>query len=129
MKKILLSMAPVCHEKVETPEGIHNPVKAEDILKQVIKCSKLGVSMVHLHVRDDQGKQTSDLSYFSKTIDFIRSESDIIIQGSTVGVAELSLEERCVWLNAPGVEMASLNMGSTNLGDGVYINTLPDIRF
>jgi uncharacterized protein (DUF849 family) len=25
--------------------------------------------------------------------------------------------------------MASLNMGSANVGEGVYVNTLPDIRF
>ena len=44
-------------------------------------------------------------------------------------MAELSLEDRCVSLNDPRVEVASLNMGSANLGDGVYINTLPDIEF
>lgn len=52
-----------------------------------------------------------------------------MIQGSTGGVADLSLEERCVSLNDKRVESASLNMGSTNFSDGVYINTIPDIRF
>jgi 3-keto-5-aminohexanoate cleavage enzyme len=85
--------------------------------------------MVHLHVRDSQGNQTEDLGAFSKTLDLIRKESDIIIQGSTGGVTGLSREERCVSLDDPRVEVASLNMGSANIGEGVYVNTLSDIRF
>ena len=129
MKKILLSVAPVSHTGVEIPDGVNNPVTPEQVASEVIACARMGFAMVHLHVRDDKGEQTADLSWFSRTLDLIRGESDIIIQGSTGGVAELSLEERCVSLDDPRVQVASLNMGSANLNDGVYINTLPDIRF
>jgi len=129
MKKILIAVAPVSHTGVDIPEGINNPLTPEDVAHEVLESSRKGASMVHLHVRDNEGQQTADLSWFSKTINLIRKESDIIIQGSTGGVAELSLEERCVSLNEPQVEVASLNMGSANLGEGAYINTLPDIRF
>ncbi len=80
-------------------------------------------------MRDDKGNQTEDLTQFSRTLDLIRESSDIIIQGSTGGLSELSLEERCVALNDPRVEVASLNMGSVNFGEDVYINRLPDIRY
>ena len=129
MRKVLLSVAPVCHETVSVPKGVKVPYRPEEVAKEVIECANRGTGMVHLHVRNEKGEQTADLSHFSKTIDLIRKESDIIIQGSTGGVAELSLEERCVSLNDPRVEVASLNMGSANLGEGVYINTLPDIRY
>jgi 3-keto-5-aminohexanoate cleavage enzyme len=85
--------------------------------------------MVHLHVRDREGKQTEKLHEFSKTLDLIRENSDIVIQGSTGGLSTLTLEERCVALNDPRVEVASLNMGSVNFGEDVYINRLPDIRY
>lgn len=85
--------------------------------------------MVHLHVRDAAGVQTADTTEFSKTLDMILKRSDIIIQGSTGGVSQLSLEERCTALNDSRVEVASLNMGSANFEEGVYINTLPDIRY
>jgi 3-keto-5-aminohexanoate cleavage enzyme len=129
MRKILLSVAPVCHETVTVPQGVVVPYTPEEVAREVIACAAMGTGMVHLHVRNEKGEQTADLGHFEKTLDLIRKESDIIIQGSTGGVAELSLEERCVSLNEPRVEVASLNMGSSNLGEGVYINTLPDIRY
>jgi 3-keto-5-aminohexanoate cleavage enzyme len=85
--------------------------------------------MVHLHVRDNQGEQTEDLTAFSATLDLIRKSSNIIIQGSTGGLTSLTLEQRCVALNDPRTEVASLNMGSINFGEDVYINKLPDIRY
>jgi 3-keto-5-aminohexanoate cleavage enzyme len=129
MKKILISVAPVAHVGTPIPVGMNNPLTPEDVANDTLQCFNKGASMVHLHVRNEKGEQTSDLTYFSRTLDLIRQQSDMIIQGSTGGVAELSLEERCVSLNDPRVEMGSLNMGSTNFGEGVYINTLPDIRY
>lgn len=129
MRKVLLTVAPVCHETTEVPKGVKVPYTPEEIAFEAIECARMGAGMVHLHVRDEKGMQTADLSHFRRTIDLIREKSDIVIQGSTGGVADLSLEERCVSLLDPRVEVASLNMGSTNLWEGVYINTLPDIRY
>ena len=106
-----------------------NPVTPDEVAREVIDCTRAGASFVHLHVRDDKGNQTEDLSQFSRTLDLIRNASDIIIQGSTGGLSELSLEARCVALNDPRVEVASLNMGSVNFSEDVYINRLPDIRY
>lgn len=125
-RKIIVAVAPV-GRSVEPP--VFNPLTPEDIAKQVVECAKAGASMVHLHVRDREGKQTEKLHDFSKTLDLIRDGSDIIIQGSTGGLTTLTLEERCVSLNDPRVEVASLNMGSVNFGEDVYINRLPDIRY
>lgn len=125
-KKVVLGLAPV-GVNIEHPSI--NPLSPEEVAREVVECAKAGASMVHLHVRDASGNQTEDLTGFSKTLDLIRSDSDIIIQGSTGGLSTLSLEERCVSLNDPNVEVASLNMGSANFGDQVYINTLPDIRY
>ena len=125
-RKIIVSVAPV---GTNISEPSVNPVTPEDVAQEVIACARAGASMVHLHVRDREGNQTEDLAEFSRTLDLIREGSDIIIQGSTGGLSSLSLEERCVSLNDPRVEVASLNMGSVNFGEDVYINTLPDMRF
>lgn len=125
-KKIIVAVAPVGTD-IKPPSV--NPLTPKQVADAVIECTKAGASMVHLHVRDSRGNQTEDISDFSATLDLIRQSSDIIIQGSTGGLTRLSLEERCVALNDPRVEVASLNMGSVNFADQVYINTLPDIRY
>jgi 3-keto-5-aminohexanoate cleavage enzyme len=125
-RKIIVAVAPVGRD-IEPPSI--NPLAPEEVAREVIDCARAGASFVHLHVRDDKGSQTEDLTWFSRTLDLIRESSDIIIQGSTGGLSSLSLEERCVALNDPRVEVASLNMGSVNFGEDVYINRLPDIRY
>lgn len=125
-RKIIVAVAPVGKD-IEPPSI--NPLTPEDVAREVIDCTRVGASFVHLHVRDDKGKQTEDLTQFSRTLDLIRDASDIIIQGSTGGLSELSLEARCAALNDPRVEVASLNMGSVNFSEEVYINRLPDIRY
>jgi 3-keto-5-aminohexanoate cleavage enzyme len=129
VKKIMVAVAPVAHVGHPLPAGCKNPLTPQEIARDVIECWREGASMVHLHVRDTTGQQVSSLEIFTQTIDLIRQESDIVIQGSTGGVTTLSLEERCVSVEEPRTQVASLNMGSTNLGEGVYINTVPDIRF
>jgi 3-keto-5-aminohexanoate cleavage enzyme len=125
-KKIIVAVAPVGREVA--PPSI-NPLTPEDVAQEVIECARVGASMVHLHVRNRQGEQTEDITDFSKTLDLIRGSSDIIIQGSTGGLTTLTLEERCVSVTDPRVEVASLNMGSVNFGEDVYINRVPDIRY
>lgn len=129
VRKIILTVAPVCHIGKAIPSECKNPLSPEDIAEDVINCANAGASMVHLHVRDTSGEQTFELNTFSDTIDRISAKTDLIIQGSTGGLSTLSLEERSVCLNVPQVEVASLNMGSVNFGESVYINTLPDIRY
>jgi 3-keto-5-aminohexanoate cleavage enzyme len=128
-RKIIIAVAPVKNPGNIVPEQCVNPITPEQIAEQTIACAEAGAGMVHLHVRDNNGEQTGELKHFAETLDLIRAESDIVIQGSTGGLSSLTLEERCVTLNDARVQMASLNMGSTNFDDDVYINTLPDIRY
>lgn len=125
-RKIIVAVAPVSHHIDPEAPG---PVTPEEIADEVSRCAAAGASMVHLHVRDRQANQTEDLGVFTETLDLIRASTDIVIQGSTGGLSSLSLEERCVALNEPRVETASLNMGSVNFDDDVYVNRLPDIRY
>ena len=125
-RKVIVAVAPVGREVA--PPSI-NPLTPKEVAREVIDCARAGAAMVHLHVRNSQGEQTEDITDFSKTLDIIRVSSDIIIQGSTGGLTTLTLEERCVSVTDPRVEVASLNMGSVNFGEEVYINRVPDIRY
>lgn len=129
MRKIIVTVAPVCHVGKEIPAECKNPLSPEEITEDVLNCYKAGACQVHLHTRDIKGNPTFELDVFQQTINMIREKTDMIIQGSTGGLSTLSLEERCVSLNVPEVEVASLNMGSVNFAETVYINTNPELRY
>lgn len=121
MKKIMISVAPVAATDI-----LINP---RAIARDVFECYKRGASMVHLHVRDLNGQLTPDLSLLEETVDYIREACDIVVEISTGGVSNLTIEERCQPCYAPYVEATSLNVGSVNLGDAVYQNPISDVRY
>lgn len=128
MKKgpIIISLAPIgAWQQV----GIHSPYLPEEVARDVRRCEEEGAALVHLHVRDEAGRATIDMSVFNATVEALRMNSSLILQGSTGGVEGLSAADRCVVLANDSVEMASLNMGSTNFFEGVYINSPVDIRY
>ena len=100
-----------------------------DVPDEVYRSFEEGASIAHLHVRDEQGKQTTDPTLFRREVERIHSLCPVIIEGSTGGAPEHSLEERSVSVTIPGIEMGSLNLGSVNMGGSVYRNPWPDIRF
>lgn len=121
MDKVMISVAPVA--------ATDKNIIPEKIAKDVIDCWKAGAAMVHLHVRDENGNLTTDMSVLNKTLELIRKDSDIIIEVSTGGVSNLTIEQRCVPLYSDLVEACSLNVGSTNLGKAVYCNPIDDVRY
>jgi 3-keto-5-aminohexanoate cleavage enzyme len=100
----------------------------EGIADEVVRAYNAGANAVHLHVWDEQGQPTTDLSAFQRTLRLIRQRCDIVVEGSTGGVNELSPAERSVSLQCD-IEMASLNPGSVNYDAGVYINAPSDIAY
>jgi 3-keto-5-aminohexanoate cleavage enzyme len=100
----------------------------EGIADEVVRAYNAGANIVHLHVWDERGQPTTELSAFERTIRLIRERCDIIIEGSTGGVNELPAAERSVSLQTD-IEMASLNPGSVNYDKSVYVNSPDDIAY
>ena len=125
MNKLIICVAPVGM----WGKGRNNPISPEELAEETYQCYLKGASIVHLHVRDEEGVQTEDIKVFNQTVKLLKQKCDIIIQGSTGGLSPLTPEQRCVALNVEGVEVATLNMGSVNFFDGVYINSFDDIEY
>jgi len=100
-----------------------------DVAEEVIRSYNAGASIAHLHVRDENGLQTTDPRWFQKDIERIHAACPIIIEGSTGGAPEHTLAERYISFTVPGVEMGSLNLGSINMYGDVYLNPMSDILF
>lgn len=103
-------------------------VSPEGIADEVVRAWNAGASIVHLHVWDERGQPSSEATAFQRTIDLIRARCDIIIEGSTGGTHDSSLEGRSVALQT-NVEMATLNTGTVNWGNSVYRNSPDDIAY
>lgn len=120
MRKVIISVAPV---------EAGAPIDKEALVEDVAECAKKGAAMCHLHCRSLDGRLTKDTGELEDIFDRIAKRTDLICQVSTGGVSDMSIEERCRPLRYPGAESASLNAGSTNLGEAVYINSFADIRY
>lgn len=120
MRKVIISLAPV---------EAGRPIDKEALVKDVVESVKAGAAMCHLHCRRSDGSLTPDITELVDTFERITEKTDVVIQASTGGVSDMSIRERCNPLDYWRVESASLNGGSTNLGEAVYINTFEDIRY
>lgn len=104
------------------------PITPEEQAQSAKEACDAGASIIHLHVRDESGNPTQDLNRFEESIQAIRSAvPDVILQISTGGAVGESLQARMQPLSFKP-EMATLNMGSMNFGDALFLNSLPDIK-
>ncbi len=120
MKNVIISVAPVMATDYFRPEELAEDVK---------KCVDYGATICHMHCKDEQGKLTPNIDFMAKTFDTILEKTDIIVQASTGGISEMTIEERCNPLNYSKARSSSLNGGSTNLGEVIYNNSFEDIRY
>ena len=91
------------------------PITPEEIAQQSIDAANAGASILHLHARDpENGRPTSDPEIFNKFLPVIKDATNAVINITTGGGLQMTVDQR---LEAPlkfKPEMCSLNMGSMN---------------
>ena len=91
------------------------PITPEEIAQQSIDAANAGASILHLHARDpENGRPTSDPEIFNKFLPLIKDATNAVINITTGGGLQMTVDQR---LEAPlqfKPEMCSLNMGSMN---------------
>ena len=103
------------------------PYTPEEIAAAALEAWRAGAAVVHLHARHPDGRPSQEAGHFREIVDRIRSAGcDVVIQCSTGGAVGMGIEERLGSL-VEGAEMATLNMGTLNFGDDVFVNARPDI--
>ncbi len=103
------------------------PITPEEIADDAARAFEAGASILHLHVRRDDGSPTQDKDIFAKAIELVRAKCPILIEVTTGGAAGMPDEERLQPVSLKP-EMASLDCGSCNFGDEVLLNSLPQMR-
>ena len=91
------------------------PFKPADIAQQAVDAAKAGAAILHLHARNPQdGSPTGDPEVFNQFLPVIKSQTDAVINLTTGGSPEMSVEQRLAAALRFKPEMCSLNMGSLN---------------
>ena len=114
--KIILTCAVT--GSIHTPSmSPHLPVTPDEIANSAIEAAQAGASILHLHAREPEtGRPSSDIQVFRQFLPRIKNATDAVINLTTGGSSQMTVEQR---LSAPAElapEMCSLNMGSINFG-------------
>jgi 3-keto-5-aminohexanoate cleavage enzyme len=123
MDKLIITAA-ICGAEVTKDHNPSVPYTVEEIGREAESAYKAGASIIHLHVRNDEGTPTQDKERFSLCMEEIKRRCpDVIIQPSTGGAVGMSIEERLQPIQLHP-EMATLDCGTCNFGgDDIFVNT------
>ncbi len=129
MEKLIITCA-ISGAEVTKEDNSYVPYTVEEMATEAYNAYTAGASIIHLHVRGDDGTPTQNVKRFDETINAIKEKCpDVIIQPSTGGAVGMSNDERLqpIYLKP---EMCTLDCGSVNFGgDEVFINTENDVIY
>lgn len=128
MEKLIITCA-ICGAEVTKENNPNVPYTIEEIGREAESAYKAGASIIHLHVRWDDGTPTQDKERFRLCMEEIRRRCpDAIIQPSTGGAVGMTDEERLQPVELLP-EMATLDCGTLNFGgDEIFVNTETTIK-
>lgn len=103
---------------IHTPSmSPHLPVTAEEIGQAAVAAAQAGAAILHLHARDPaNGRPSQDPELFVPFLQHIRAHTDAVVNITTGGSPQMTVEERMRPAMRFKPEVASLNMGSMNFG-------------
>lgn len=127
MAEPVIITAAVVGAEVTRAQSPHVPYTPVEIAQAAVDAWRAGAAAVHLHARWPDGRPSQEAAHFREIIDRVRAAGcDAVIQCSTGGAVGMDLEERLGSL-VDGAEMGTLNLGTMNFGDEVFLNSRPDI--
>ena len=123
------------------------PVTPEQIAAAAIEAANAGASIAHVHVRDPEtGQHSHDTELFREVVERVReSDTDIVLNLTAGGGGDFFPSDEDPSVGGPGTdlqtpaerhdpvgellpEICSLDCGSYNAVDGVYLSTAPWLR-
>src|SRR5512144_2689661 len=118
--------AAVVGAEVTREQSPHVPYTPAEIAQAAVAAGEAGAAVVHLHARWPDGRPSQEAAHFREIVDRIRAAgSRVVLQCSTGGAVGMSVDERLGSL-VDGAEMGTLNLGTMNFGDDVFVNARAD---
>jgi uncharacterized protein (DUF849 family) len=115
-RKVIITCAVTgsIHTPTMTP---YLPITPEQIARDAVAAVEAGAAIVHLHARDPRdGRPTPDPEVFKQFVPRIMDATDAVINITTGGGHNMTVDERLAAPLALRPEMCSCNMGSMNFG-------------
>ena len=104
------------------------PITPQEQARTAKACFEAGARVLHLHVREDDGSPSQRLERFAETMELVRRDvPEMLIQISTGGAVGAPFAERMAPLSLKP-DMATLNAGTLNFGNEVFVNAPEDIE-
>jgi 3-keto-5-aminohexanoate cleavage enzyme len=127
MEKLVITCA-LTGAEVTKAQNPAVPYTVAELAASAAAAVAAGASVIHLHVRTDDGRPTQAATRFREAIDAILTLCpDVIVQVSTGGALGMGREERLAPVTL-SPEMATLDCGTLNFGgDDIFVNTENDI--
>ncbi len=123
------------------------PVTPEQIAGAAIEAAGAGAAVAHMHVRDPEtGQGSRDTALYREVVERVRASGVDVVINLTAGMGGdyfpseadpavpgpgtdlVGAEERLVHVEALRPEICSLDCGTLNFGDGIYISTASQLR-
>lgn len=93
------------------------PFTPEDITEQSVAAAEAGAAIIHLHARDPKdGRPSPAPEHFLAYLPQLKQRTDAVLNITTGGALNMTVEERLAGPLQFQPEMCSLNMGSMNFG-------------
>jgi len=99
------------------------PYTPKEIAEDAHECWQAGAAIVHLHMRDEDGKGTMDIARFRETVGLIREKCDVVINLTTSGDLNATDATRMLHIVELKPELASFDAGTMNwMHETLFVN-------
>ena len=127
MEKLIITAA-ICGAEVTKENNPAVPYTVDEMVREAKSAFDAGAAVIHVHVREDDGTPTQDRERFRVVMDAIKAACPgVILIPSTGGAVGMTAEER-LQPTELFPEMATLDCGTCNFGDDVFMNDMPTMR-
>jgi uncharacterized protein (DUF849 family) len=126
MSKLIITCA-LCGVGTTKEQTPYVPITPDEIAADAVECVKAGASVLHIHVRDENGVNTMDKDRFVEVVGKVRASLaaeglDAVINCTTSG-SKFSYEQRMGHLEVVKPEMCSYDPGTMNWANSyVFLN-------
>jgi 3-keto-5-aminohexanoate cleavage enzyme len=123
---VVITVAPTGAEvtRDDNPALPHTPA---EIAADAVSCADAGAAVVHLHVREEDGRPSARPELFTETVRLVRERSEIVTMVSTGGAVWMPMDQRMAGLDALP-DMAGVETGSMNFGEEPFVTLPSDAR-